>query len=571
MSNLESVAEKIAPIFSYQDIAQELQESFMDPAESRRGQLSALINQALSALPKVTDAHDPFIGDAAPDHRQLLESFEQLPLTPRPVEEIFQGLASTLNGQLRWHSPRVMHNINPPPMLEAVAAAALANLYNPNPLWDFVSGGTQELEKQVVRQIAGLVNWHNEADGVFTFGGKGCLTYALRLGLNRAISGVSRTGLAGHAAPVVIASDKCHYSIETVACLLGIGRENCIRIPSDPDERINMLHFQRTIDETLGAGRPIAAVIASGGNSLSLAIDPVKEMRDYLEEASLRFGAGYRPYLHFDSVLGWPWLFYQNYDFLENPLQIDRMTAELLQTAASRMSAGKVADSIGIDFHKDGFTPYLTSLFVAKNGAELHSIFKDAVEPLARHEYGNNFMQYHMIEHSRSAAPIFSAWVALQRVGIAGMQSYLAERMRFSVVLRSMLPDRGFHFVNTHALGFCSVFWPEPPGGPKSSGAAAKLDSHELEALNKYTFDLFRYIGGFKRKFGPKIVLGFLPQYVRLPEKRWLAALRVYPMAMGINDSVAKETIKILDRLKRDFDDSVRTGDGSIMPLQVPR
>lgn len=549
----------------------ELKNSFLDPAETRRRELCALIEQALSSVPRGIDPLDPFIGQPEPNHRELLQHFEDIPEYSRPTHEVFKGLAIALQGQLRWHNPRVMHNINPPPMLEAVAAAALANLYNPNPLWDFVSGGSHELEKQIVRQFSGLIDWDSNADGVFTFGGKGCLTYALRIGLNRALRGVSTAGLAGKAAPVVIASETCHYSIETAACLLGIGRDNCIWVPSDPDERINFEAFCRAVDETLSAGRPIAAVVACGGNTLSLAIDPIRRMAEYLDSAVTRFGLIYRPYLHFDCVSGWPWLFFRGYDFRANPMRIDPQIIEPLEKAALRMSEGTMADSIGIDFHKDGFTPYLSSLFVVRRGAELHSIFKDEVEELPRREFGNNFLQHHMIEHSRSAAPIFSAWVALQRAGVSGMRSYVAELVRFSCTLRSSLGARGFHFLNSHSLGFCGVFWPVPPHGPRAPELAADLGPEELRRINTYTFDLFRYIGGFKRDFGPKIVLGFLPQYVRLPGNRWLAALRMYPMAMAIDDGVAADTVEILDSLKREFDRDVHGGDGAVMPTHVPK
>ena len=91
-----------------------------------------------------------------------------------------------------------MHNINAPVLIDAVAIKALTSLYNPNCLWDFVSGTFLRFEDAVIHQMISLFGWRSgSADGVFTFGGKGTLLYAISIGANAAAKQVSRSGLNG--------------------------------------------------------------------------------------------------------------------------------------------------------------------------------------------------------------------------------------------------------------------------------------------------------------------------------------------------------------------------------------
>lgn len=211
---------------------------------------------------------------------EKLKNFENIPFYGREINMIMRGLADTLTGQLRWNANSVLHNINPPVSIEAMVAACIANIYNPNPLWDFVSSGSQEMEKQIVRQMSRLVGWDEEkSDGVFTFGGKGCLTYAVKLGLNRSIPNNSLCGLTSTAEkePVVISSEESHYSLDTACSLVGIGTANSIRVPTDEFGAIKLSEFSSVYNKLVDEGRPIAAIIVNGGNTLNNSSDDLKK------------------------------------------------------------------------------------------------------------------------------------------------------------------------------------------------------------------------------------------------------------------------------------------------------
>ena len=73
------------------------------------------------------------------------------------------------------------------------------------------------------------------------------------------------------------------------------------------------------------------------------------------------YNLSYRPHVHADAVIGWAWQAFADYDFENNPLQFRRAPCAPWR-APQRIRHLYLADSIGIDFHKTGFTPYISCL-----------------------------------------------------------------------------------------------------------------------------------------------------------------------------------------------------------------
>lgn len=501
--------------------------------------------------------------------KEKLKKYEYLSNEGRDSSEVMRGLVDSLNGQLRWNSQSVLHNINPPVAIDATVAACVANLYNPNPLWDFVSSGSQEMEKQVVRQICRVIEWDEEADGVFTFGGKGCLTYAVKLGLNRAIKGNAIRGLISTTdkTPIVLASEESHYSLDTVCSLLGIGVENCVRIPTDKYGNIDIDEFEYVYNKYVEKGYPIAAIVINGGNTLNNSADDLEQLMPII--LSRKDELGYIPYIHYDMVITWAWLFFKQYDFEENRLNLEQYVLEKIQKLTIIISSCKYADSVGIDFHKTGFTPYISSLFITNNGAELHSIFKSEIERLPRQDYGNNFVQHHMIEHSRTANAIFSAWTSLQVLGIEGFQYYIGNLMTVAETFRRELSKLGFECVNMFSLGFAGAFIPRYKG--HTIDELMKYD--DFEEINNYVYQLFEYFYKGEHDFN-KYVLGFLPQCMDSESGKPISGIRVFPMSAHITSEKALEICKDLGELKHIFDKEYEKGELyaiKLRPKHVPK
>jgi glutamate/tyrosine decarboxylase-like PLP-dependent enzyme len=556
----------------YLQILKEFSSRFLPQGEAKNDALLELLRVAFDALPEDISGL-PYVGGAT-DDRRWLEGFEQIPVAPLPSGEALHAAMQSFRGQIKWHEPAALHNVTPPILLETVAVTAMAALYNGNCLWDFVSAGIQEVEQQVVRQMMRLARWPNDADGVFTFGGKGGFIYAIRLGLNRAIPGFASTGFAScNRPPVVIATLASHYTVETACSLVGLGTAAVHRAATYVDASVDLDDLERVMLRALDAGHPIAAVITSGGDTLHNGMDPVRRVAERVGALSERFQLPYRPWIHHDAVLGWPWLFFRDYPFDENPLEIGGEAVKIIRHAAGRIVEVDAADSFSVDFHKVGLTPYISSVFLAKNGAELHSLYKPTVNRITRGPHGENLTQHHTIEHSRACGPVVAAWVALQCAGELGLQVYIANLTEVAVEFRNRLPAAGFEILNPWSKGFCTMCWVPAPTGPMTWGAIVASGSSAIDAANRYNNAFFRYLAGLDNtRQEQKYVLGYIPSYMTSLDGTAIGALRIYPMSPHITKELAAVIATELGLARQAF---ARQIDGIDAPAvrvqQVPR
>ena len=113
----------------------------------------------------------------------------------------------------------------------------------------------------------------------------------------------------------------------------------------------------------LKEGKKIAAIVATMGTTDAFGLDDldaIAEIRDQLESD---FALDYKPHVHADAVIGWAWSVFNDYDFRANPLGFPHRTVWFCRhsAATSRVSGNQI---VGIDFHKTGFTPSVSSLFL---------------------------------------------------------------------------------------------------------------------------------------------------------------------------------------------------------------
>lgn len=537
-------------VFAYQAMARK----FLSPGESNRSELLDLIASCFAAL-GASEQNHPFVGSGMIDNAWMAD-FEEVPSSGMPAEAALRAVVQSIRGQIRWHERTALHNVTPPVLLETVAISAIAALYNGNGLWDFVSGGVLEVEQQVVRQLASLAGWESGFDGVFTFGGKAGILYAIRLGLNRAIPNGARDGLAGlRRGPVVITGRAGHYSIETAASVAGLGTGAVRRAALLADGRVDMQDLERIARESVASGNPIAALIVSGGDTLNGTIDSVEDVVTIVDRLVKDFRLSYRPWIHHDTALGWPWMFFNAYDFDRNPLGVRTDARAMIAASAHRLAEVRVADSFAVDFHKIGCVPYVASVFMARQGAELHSNYKTSVVERLRQSHGENFLQHHTIEHSRACGPVLAAWVALQSLGVHGFQSYIANLMDVACTFRDILPTYGFEVINPRGQGFCTMCWPAPPSGPTSWDELLRSDSDVILRANEYTHAFFRYAAGLDgNEPGTAHVLGYVPSFAAALNGAPLGALRIYPMSPHIRPGEVGRIARDLQRARQRFD-----------------
>lgn len=543
----------------FTDICNELEGRFLRPDESNKHEISSLLSKALRKhlLPK--PILSPFLGDLD-DKYTFLEKCEEIPLIPKNQEEILSISNQILSGQMRWHSPLTLYNVNPPTMFNTVVASALMNMYNPNPMARDTSAGLPEMEKQIVRQLSRLIGWDiNESAGIFTPGGKVCISYAIKCGLNRCSQYSDKK-------PVVIFSEINHFSIESSCYMLGLPKSSLMSIPVNSNGTIDFCLFKEALIHCFENSTPIACVIFSGGNTTHCAIEDVAMGREAISWAVEKFNSPYEPYLYFDIVVGWPWLFFKGYDFTKNELGIEDEALRKIMHVTDGLKYSELADGAGIDFHKYGFAPFANSVFLTKKATELYQVSGVSVEEVFREPYHYTF------SNSRGAADILSAWNVLQSVGVQGFQSYIANMVNVANVFTDELPYCGFEILDkSNTFGFATIAWACTPTDHMDFNTFIRQNENRAYVNSQYLYALTDY---FRQHQKHAIQVRFLPKHKIVSRGLDVSVIIILPMTLNINGKNAASVARIMGIMKQEFDERCLAGLESytdVIPEDAPK
>ena len=553
----EEITESIIPFsikqtinldYNYKRVCAELKNRFLFADEKNRDEFLKYVNSCLRKIPDIQNPNEVYLGNVDKEYF-FLQKYEILPSGPQNAQEILDDSMQILNGQMRWHAPSMLYNVNPPVMFNTVAATAVTKLYNPNAITSRTCSGFIKMERQIVRQLSRLLGWdEKESDGVFTPGGKYCLTYAIKCGLNR-------LNFPTQEQPVVITSEINHYSIESVCEQLGLGGK-CIRIPVTHEGVINFDIFKRILIECFTKKIPIACIIFSGGNTTHCNVENIKKGYDLLYTLIDRLNINYIPYIYYDLVVCWPWLFFKYYDFYKNKLDIQNDVLAKITTTLEKVLFVRLADGAGIDFHKGGFAPYSCSVFLSRNAGELYSIFDKTVGSSKNTSIEPN---RYTLGNSRGTSDILSAWNILQSVGIEGFQSYVVNMLAVANVFANNLSSYDFTILEkNYTYGFATIIWSASPQTNLIYDEFIKSDERIIAKNNEYLYALSQFwIANKECSYYTR----FLPNYRTIANNRKIAIISLLPMTLNIDEEQAKEICSKLGELKRIFDQKYLSGE----------
>ncbi len=357
---------------------------------------------------------------------------------PQAPEEVTRQLVEYLRGMLILGHPQTQINVGPSPTIPSIIGGLLPSIYNPNLVSDESSRQVATAEVEAVSMTADLLGYDAEkAGGVFTFGGSGTLLYAAKMGMEKAFPGTRKAGITTPG--VIVCSDRAHYACLTIANWLGLGEENVIRIATSTDNEMLLDEFESSLREVIESGRRIACLIATTGTTDAFGLDDLEGMRRIRDRLVDEYAMDYRPHLHADAVIGWAWSVFRDYDFDDNPLGFRHRTVRALAGTNRRIQHLPLADSIGVDFHKTGFAPYVSSAVIVKERSDLGLIARDSDSMPYLFQSG----QYHpgkfTLETSRSGTGPMAALANLRLFGKNGLRSLLGHLVSMAEELREHL------------------------------------------------------------------------------------------------------------------------------------
>ncbi len=269
------------------------------------------------------------------------------------------------------------------------------------------------LERQVLAMLHRLI--YNEDDsfyprwihdsqsalGAFCSGGTIANTTALWAARNRLCApkgdfkGIAQEGYLNAmrhldcSGLVVMVSQRGHYSLGKAIDLLGIGRENLIKVATDDNNRIDMRQLRNQCHIAQSDGKKILALVGIAGTTETGNVDPLDEMADLSQELGCHF--------HVDAAWGGPTLFSDTHRW--------------------RLRGIERADSVTIDGHKQLYVPMGVGMVLFKDPAALSAVEHHAAYIL---RHGSKDLGIHTLEGSRPG----KAMLVHAGLSIIGRQGY---------------------------------------------------------------------------------------------------------------------------------------------------
>jgi L-2,4-diaminobutyrate decarboxylase len=425
----------------YQELLEQLRQSFPAPV-SNPVHDGYVVFSLLKALDRIDalKSQAPILGTPR-QAEYAVAGAAQFPPLGRPLEEVISELVHCFDGQLIFGHPRSQVNVVAHPSIASIVGVVLPSMYNPNLCSDEANLGCSEAEVRVAAMIAELIGFDSQrAGGLFTFGGTGTLLYGIKIGLEKAVPDVFEKGLQQPA--VILCSQQSHYACATAAGWLGLGQQNVRKVAALADNGIDLVELEAAIRAAHHAGEKIAAIVATMGTTDAFGIDDLAGVHALRERLIVELQLDYRPHIHADAVIGWAWAVFNQYDFSGNPLGFRGRTLRALAAAQHAIQHLKLADSIGVDFHKTGFAPYISSLFLLRERAD----FSQIVRQRSTTPYLFHTGEYHpglfSLETSRSATGVLAALANLLLLGREGFQTLVGHAVEMAELLREQIGAR---------------------------------------------------------------------------------------------------------------------------------
>lgn len=292
------------------------------------------------------------------------------------------------------------------------------------------------LERQVLAMLHHLIyrcpddfytRWIHDCQaalGAFCSGGTIANTTALWVARNRLFApdgqfhGIAQEGLVkalrhkGIDGIAVLVSERGHYSLGKAADLLGIGRDQLIKVKTTDANRIDLIALReecrRLQDDNI---RPLA-LVGIAGTTETGNVDPLQQMADVAAELGCHF--------HVDAAWGGPTLFSDRHRHL--------------------LTGIEQADSVTIDAHKQLYVPMGAGMVIFKDPTAVSAIEHHAAYIL---RHGSKDLGSHTLEGSRpgKALLVHGGLSIMGRKGYELLIDLGIERARTFAELINQHPD----------------------------------------------------------------------------------------------------------------------------------
>lgn len=532
----------------------DLKHYFGDYKDNNIYQVNKYMNELDNELKQYYNFGNPFF--KGEDNLIFFEILKEKELNYESLnsKEVFKYIAPYFQNIPNWNNPGTMINIIPPVNLISLAALNIANAYNPNLAQDTYSGLLISSELEVSKYLSTLIGWDWKSSyGTFTFGGKGTNLYATKVALNKADKNVKKYGCNLNKYFIVTSKNghPCHYE---VCDWLGIGTDSCYEIDCNNNGEMDLNKAKEIIEKNILDGKIFLGFNLVVGSTNELFIDPIKEVYNLNLEIVKKFNLNYIPHIHADAVIGWIYLFFNEYNFKKNTLHINEKVLNKIKNLNKKVKELKYVDSIGVDFHKTGFCPYVSSIILFKNIEDYFSLGSKEGILLEELKYGNHNPYHTTLELTRSCSGPLAALCSLKSLGIEGFQKIIGTIFSSTEYFRTKLKDiKNVILINPETDGLASFFIIKPKNyNNLDLEKLSKLKQEDLAVIREYNINYGKYIVEQSRKGNISFTYTSSRSYVLFGTNIKIGAIKAYPMSVFLTEG---EVDRIILEIKKTIDD----------------
>jgi len=559
MTRWETVAAETAPPaapgHTYRDLLPRVRDVFPAPI-SDPVRDAYFVQSVARGLDRIDDlkSERPYLGERVRLDYDAARA-ATMPDQMSTLEETIADLADYMQGLIIWGHPHAQENVAPPTTIPAIVGQLFTSIYNPNVIWDECSHRVSQAEVEVASMCASLVGYDPAtAAGVFTFGGTGTILYGVKLGVEKVLPGAFRDGVRQDLK--LVSSDASHYAKLSVLGWLGLGTSNLVTVPTDSDNSMGLAELESTLRALLEREEKIACIIATMGTTDAFGIDNLEYIVRLRDRLADEYALSYRPHIHADAVIGWIWGVFNDYDFDANPMGFSPRTLRSLWDTRVNIRTLGMADSMGLDFHKTGYGPYISSLLLCKDRSDLNLITRDAALMPYLFQFGNYHPGVFTLETSRSGGGILSALANLKLLGKEGYRAILGHIVSMAEVLRARLQEAPHAcLVNDYNYGPVTLFRVYPDGVEANAAYREESRNPELadrlrahNAYNRRVFDVLHQ----QMESGKGMALSLTDCYRVTPYGEPILALKSFVMSPFVDEAAMNDLMACIEQARKE-------------------
>lgn len=216
----------------------------------------------------------PFVKDTSPidlNIKEIGENWQDLLLEVR---------SQILPRALNLHNPGYVGHMDSVPLAITIWADALIAALNNNMLSEELAPVFTQLEAQLVKWFGQLFGFGNDCFGTLTAGGSLANISALLLARNHhqphyIFRGVDNSGGTDpeHRRLVALISDAAHTSFDKAMNVVGLGRDNLIKVATNTRGEMDVIALEASIDSAIAQGKTPFFIGAIAGTTITGAVD----------------------------------------------------------------------------------------------------------------------------------------------------------------------------------------------------------------------------------------------------------------------------------------------------------